>query len=713
MVTTSQPTDDAADAEAADAEAADADADAAEAEAADAEAADADADAADAEAADADADAEAADAVGAFVQGLFEEDQEEHDDGDGDGDDVEETDDSDGYRLDDSALAREAAAVARDPQFGGLDHDRDTCLAQLLEAAAGSPTPCWREKLDFLLAAWGPVVAREVLQGRRGRGDALKAAAQQPDFLARLKRLRAAGLPATLWAAADMAAKSGHADALAYALKELGAGRGGSSADTRSSAAAAGNADAAGGAAAAAAVWQAAPTPGESAAGADTAATPAAQAQAQQRVQQFIKSDRFLEHAVFSRNAAFCAAAGHLSVLRLLRSRGVSFTWDHVALEAKRRAPRGSGTAAVSRRAWEEALGLLVQAAVASGVSDPPTVEQRDYLERLQAGDYTDSDSKGGINFEQERRRRAAPPPPPATARSRAFRYAARKGASLELLRLLRRHGAAVDLAAVAEGGSEEALEWAAAELEAEAAAKCGAAVAAGAAGAAGSDAAAGGGVRSGSATGNSVGGLGFAISTKLALKQLHSSGNLATLAWLRARGLVAPPALQPPPPGTPECHDALDRYFWVPQSSRFWRLQLHAWLHYHQDVGSVAPAVPAAAADPDPQQQAGASAASASVAEAATAMAAAAAAARQAFWTDVLSVIDDRMRRAWKYAPTRMMCGGCGTVTWEEAVALPYQRAWVAEQAGDVEAAAEVRRTVVGVASDEDEDSFSANEVH
>ncbi|KAG2432225.1 hypothetical protein HXX76_009144 [Chlamydomonas incerta] len=50
---------------------------------------------------------------------------------------------------------------------------------------------------------------------------------------------------------------------------------------------------------------------------------------------------------------------------------------------------------------------------------------------------------------------------------SRVFRAAARRGADLELLRCLReQHGAAIDLVAVATGGSEEALEWAAAELE-------------------------------------------------------------------------------------------------------------------------------------------------------------------------------------------------------------------------------------------------------
>ncbi|PNW77834.1 hypothetical protein CHLRE_10g453750v5 [Chlamydomonas reinhardtii] len=51
---------------------------------------------------------------------------------------------------------------------------------------------------------------------------------------------------------------------------------------------------------------------------------------------------------------------------------------------------------------------------------------------------------------------------------SAAFNYAAIGGASTCVLQALRVRGAAVDLAAVAKGGSEEALDWAAAELEAE-----------------------------------------------------------------------------------------------------------------------------------------------------------------------------------------------------------------------------------------------------
>ena len=52
---------------------------------------------------------------------------------------------------------------------------------------------------------------------------------------------------------------------------------------------------------------------------------------------------------------------------------------------------------------------------------------------------------------------------------SRVFAAAAKAGARLAVLQGLAERGAAVDLAAVAQGGGEEALEWAAARLEAEA----------------------------------------------------------------------------------------------------------------------------------------------------------------------------------------------------------------------------------------------------
>ncbi|KAG2423589.1 hypothetical protein HXX76_015227 [Chlamydomonas incerta] len=85
-----------------------------------------------------------------------------------------------------------------------------------------------------------------------------------------------------------------------------------------------------------------------------------------------------------------------------------------------------------------------------------------------------------------------------------AFTRAAQNGASLAVLRVLReRRGAAVDVAAVAHGGSEEALDWAAAELAAEG-----------------------------------------SVLQPLSLftaRHLTNSGNRAGLVWLRSRGLLPP----------------------------------------------------------------------------------------------------------------------------------------------------------------------------
>ncbi|KAG2427273.1 hypothetical protein HXX76_012469 [Chlamydomonas incerta] len=93
---------------------------------------------------------------------------------------------------------------------------------------------------------------------------------------------------------------------------------------------------------------------------------------------------------------------------------------------------------------------------------------------------------------------------------SSAFNAAARHGAGLAVLRMLReRRGAAVDLAAVACGGSEEALEWAAAELAAA--------------------------------------GSGLQVLSEEEAQEVARRGNTAALAWLRDRGLLPPP---PPPPG-------------------------------------------------------------------------------------------------------------------------------------------------------------------
>eukprot|EP00198_Chlamydomonas_reinhardtii_P011999 XP_001701336.1 predicted protein [Chlamydomonas reinhardtii] len=81
-------------------------------------------------------------------------------------------------------------------------------------------------------------------------------------------------------------------------------------------------------------------------------------------------------------------------------------------------------------------------------------------------------------------------------------------GARLAVLQGLAERGAAVDLAAVAQGGGEEALEWAAARLEAEAGA----------------------------------GALAQAVSPSVARAIFADCGNGATLAWLAACGLLPPP---------------------------------------------------------------------------------------------------------------------------------------------------------------------------
>ncbi|KAG2423108.1 hypothetical protein HXX76_002332 [Chlamydomonas incerta] len=86
-----------------------------------------------------------------------------------------------------------------------------------------------------------------------------------------------------------------------------------------------------------------------------------------------------------------------------------------------------------------------------------------------------------------------------------ALLSAAQHGASLVTLRVLRqRRGAAVDLAAVACGGSEEALDWAAAELAAE----------------------------------GSV----LQLLEEGEAARVEAAGNTAAMDWLRGRGLLPPP---------------------------------------------------------------------------------------------------------------------------------------------------------------------------
>ncbi|KAG2423096.1 hypothetical protein HXX76_002321 [Chlamydomonas incerta] len=134
-------------------------------------------------------------------------------------------------------------------------------------------------------------------------------------------------------------------------------------------------------------------------------------------------------HSCWGRGAV--TAPGHLEVLRLLRSRGSAvFDPADVAHEAA----MGAGV---------EVLTWLLQAAAAE-----EDEEQQQGLRR----------KKGEEGGEKSREKW-----------SRALAEAAREGsASVVLLRALRARGAAIDLGAVACGGSVEALEWAVAELEVE-----------------------------------------------------------------------------------------------------------------------------------------------------------------------------------------------------------------------------------------------------
>ncbi|PNW72721.1 hypothetical protein CHLRE_15g639134v5 [Chlamydomonas reinhardtii] len=111
-----------------------------------------------------------------------------------------------------------------------------------------------------------------------------------------------------------------------------------------------------------------------------------------------------------------------LQMLRLLRDWGAVFTASHVTQAARSAAP-------------EELVPWLLQEVAAHNGEDTDTQQQ------------------------QEEEREAC---------SKAFQVAAVHSGSLPVLQALRARGAAVCLKSVAFGGSEEALEWAAAELEAE-----------------------------------------------------------------------------------------------------------------------------------------------------------------------------------------------------------------------------------------------------
>ncbi|KAG2453230.1 hypothetical protein HYH02_002553 [Chlamydomonas schloesseri] len=114
-----------------------------------------------------------------------------------------------------------------------------------LGPAAGSPTPCWRAKVDWLLRTCGPRRAGMLLRSygslvaeyehvdddrladlppihARMKG-LLDIVAAQPDFLARLQHLHATGLELGAGSTAcRAAARGGHADALAWLWDECG-----------------------------------------------------------------------------------------------------------------------------------------------------------------------------------------------------------------------------------------------------------------------------------------------------------------------------------------------------------------------------------------------------------------------------------------------------------------------------------------------------------
>ncbi|KAG2453273.1 hypothetical protein HYH02_002596 [Chlamydomonas schloesseri] len=295
------------------------------------------------------------------------------------------------------------------PGYNDSARERESALTQVLATACGSPTPDWAAKLEFLLArctdtaastAAAPplsaspspapgsadpsavaAAAAELLDGHRWQlhderdKSPCALAAQRPDYLQRLKRLRGMGMPLGP-DALEWAAQRGHADALAWLWGEC---------DLQYH-------------------LQQHPERGQ------------ALGQVETRVE-----DGFVWRFALGHGEV----PGRRAVLQLLarEPRGFRFMAAHVAWEAHQWPwdSRYHGS--------NDTLAWLAEAAVAGG--DPPSKRERFLWDK-------------------------------------AFRKAARAGASLAVLRALRARGAAVSLAAVAVGGSEEALDWAAAELEAE-----------------------------------------------------------------------------------------------------------------------------------------------------------------------------------------------------------------------------------------------------
>ncbi|KAG2453269.1 hypothetical protein HYH02_002592 [Chlamydomonas schloesseri] len=139
------------------------------------------------------------------------------------------------------AQAARAADEAADFMVYWLLTSRD-----LLAAALRSPTPCWLGKVRFLLSAWGPTVARQVVGLREqqpGNGAArhvtvrmglrecdqrcgellLQAACHQPELLARFRLAHADGLTSGGYRGALLAAaERGDVAAIAHLLDDGG-----------------------------------------------------------------------------------------------------------------------------------------------------------------------------------------------------------------------------------------------------------------------------------------------------------------------------------------------------------------------------------------------------------------------------------------------------------------------------------------------------------
>ncbi|KAG2453245.1 hypothetical protein HYH02_002568 [Chlamydomonas schloesseri] len=402
-------------------------------------------------------------------------------------------------------------------EFAAEDGHRDLALGRLLGAAIASPTPCWAAKVDFLLSAWGPTVAGQVLRGERGQRDtwACVVSSLQPepalDLLPRLQRLRSLGAVLDAGTAARLA-RGGHAETLAW-LWDDECGVAPSDVDL---------------------------------------------------------GGRQLTQVFATRGGA----GGRLALLQLLQDRGAAvYGASHVASEAV-------------HLPSEPALCWLAEQVPAA----PPP----------ERGGYSSDDNE---------------------CWSRAFAAAARKGASLDTLQLLRRRGASTHLAMAAAGGSLAVMEWVAVERVAE------------------------------------TDGRQLLPLHRTDVRAVIDSGNAATLEWLWRRGLVRPATL---PSLAHVCGELAPH--------RFWRLQL--WTRVQLLPAAAGSAATAATIAAEQSLQSAVAAASGSaVASAATSCVA-------ALWTAV--------REELGYAAKERAQGreeDCGDSSrparYEDTLMLPHQLAW------------------------------------